>query len=178
MSPYRRLQIRILRLLAPFALAACFSSVLAARGADFSIAPFPGGNAQLIVADGWAYIVRGVPPVPVCSWQIGADPTPPVPVPSPGRVAGVWIVEEQADRTAAEGKVMDDPVWQAALLARGLTYRIEDKDNPAIPEAVKAAAAKLGLPVVCLIDSAGAVVRTTALPQGVQGMRDLIGGVK
>ena len=179
MSPYRQLQIRIIRLLAPLALAASVSCVIVAKGADFSITPFPpDGQAQLIVADGWAYIVRGTPPVPVCSWQIGADPMPPVPVPIPERVAGVWIIEEQVDRTAAEGKVLDDPVWQAAVLARGLTYRIEDKDHPKLPEAVRAAAAKLVPPVVCLIDSDGAVISVVPLPATVEEMRTLIGGSK
>jgi len=175
---YRQLQIRILRLLAPLALAASVSCVVVAKGADFSIAPFPpDSQAQLIVADGWAYIVRGTPPVPVCSWQIGDVPDPPIP-PPPGRVAGVWIIEEQADRTAVQGKVLDDPVWQAAVLARGLTYRIEDKDHPKLPEAVRAAAAKLALPVVCLTDSAGAVISVVPLPAIIEEMRTLIGGVK
>lgn len=179
MSHYRQLQTRILRLLAPVALAASILLAPIVTGAEFSIAPFPNSDAQLIVADGWAYIVKGNPPVPICSWQIGdtPDPTPPVPVPIPGRVVRVWIVEEQSDRTAAQGRVMDDPVWQTAALAKGLTYRIEDDDNPKLPESVKAAAAKSVVPVVCSTDSEGAVIECVPLPATVEAMRDLIGGV-
>jgi hypothetical protein len=116
----------------------------------------------------------GTLPIVVAVFRLSDSPVPPPPPPS--SVAGVVIVEEQSERTALQHKIMDDPVWQAAALAKGLTYAIEDKDHP---NAKPFAASHKGkLPVVCLIDSDGKVVRSLPLPESVDEMRALIGGVK
>ena len=164
-------------------IAAAIAALLfcaAAFGGEFTRTPFPGDpTAQLIVADGWAYIVRGT--VPVAAWKIGdvtpVPPDPPDPLP-PRKVVGIFLIEEQADRTVKQAAIMDDPVWQAAALAKGLTYRILDKDKPDLPPAVKAAVAKSVLPVVCCTDSDGKVVSVVPMPATLEAMRALIGGTK
>ena len=116
--------------------------------------------------------VNGRVPIVVAVFSFGGDvqPVPPVP---PSKVAGVIILEEQLKRTAAESKVMDDPVWQTAAKARGLTYKIEDKDHPSVAHLPRDK-----IPVVFLIDSDGALIETRPLPATVEEMRTLIGGLK
>jgi len=166
------------RLLVPVVVAICLLGG-PATGA-VTITPFPpDGAAVLVVADGWAYIVRVNPPIAVAAWKLGdTQPDPPIP-PIPRQVSGVWIIEEQADRTAAQAKIMDDPVWQAALLAKGLTYGIADDDGKRVEPMLPAIAkAELALPVVCFTDEYGAVVKVQALPATVEEMRAVIGGLK
>lgn len=148
-----------------------------AWGATVTVTPFPDSDAVLIVAGNTAYIVAGNPPVPIATWVIGVQPEPkPDPQPSPSTVAGILILEEQADRTVKQAAIMDDPVWQAVALAAGLTYRIEDDDLPSVAKHLDAAGS--ARPVVLLIDSSGEVVRSLPLPDTVEEMRKLIGGVK
>ncbi len=138
------------------------------------------------VAEGPRTIVVQIPakgedPFAVVTFHYGEqDADPPVP-PLPGKVAGVLILEEQHDRTASQRRVMDDPTWQAAAKAAGLTWRIFDDDSPA-PEVAAAltatAASKLEVPVVCSIDGAGNVIDVRPLPESVEAMRELIGGLK
>ncbi len=123
----------------------------------------------------------GTDPFAIITFSYGGqrdDADPPVP-PLPRTVAGVLILEEQHDRTTAQARIMDDPVWQIAAKKAGLTWAIEDKDHPSAARAVAAAAeSKLALPVVCLIDSAGEVIGTREFPATVEEMRALIGGLK
>ncbi len=105
----------------------------------------------------------------------GDDVNPPIP-PLPPKVAGVLILEEQRDRTSAQRKIMDDPVWQAAAIAKGLRYEIRDDDNPSVAKHLAAAGSVR--PVVCYIDSDDKVIGSEPLPETVEKMRALIGGVK
>jgi hypothetical protein len=154
-----------------------------ACAAEVSVRPFPpDGKAVLIVADGFAYIVRGT--TPVYTWRVGdtPQPDPPVPpVPIPSKVSGVWIIEEQRDRTRAQAEVMDSVAWQSLAKSKNLRWGIEDDDNPD-PRLSKiiagARGASVPLPVVCLTDSDGEVVGVLPLPKTVEEMRALIGGIK
>ncbi len=152
--------------------------VLWAAGAwGATVTPFPDSDAVLIVAGNTAYIVAGNPPRPVATWVIGEQPDPkPDPQPTPSKVSGILILEEQADRTVKQAAVIDDPVWQSLCLSKGLSYRIEDDDLPSVAKHL-AAAGKLR-PVVCYIDSDGKVIGSEPLPETVEDMRELIGGVK
>jgi len=143
------------------------------------------GATTVVAAGGLAFVVHapidGTVPIVVAVFRYGGDvppvPVPPVP-PVPVKVSGVWIIEEQADRTAAQAKILDDPVWQAAALAKGLTYRIEDKDLPTLPGPIGEAAADTTLPVVCFVGSDGKPVSVVPLPDTVEKMRAMIGGLK
>jgi len=164
-------------------LSIALAVLLATAGAwGATVTPFPDNpNAVLIVADGTAYLV--VDGQPIVSWVIGEVPTPvpPVPpVPTPSKVSGVLIIEEQADRTVEQAKVLDDPVWQSLCLSKGLSFLTMDDDHPKVDKAALAAvaASKLPLPVVCLTDSGGKVLEVRSLPTTVEAMRELIGGVK
>ena len=123
---------------------------------------------------------KGTDPFARVTFHYGERTDPPIP-PLPRKVAGVLILEEQHDRTAKQRRVMDDPTWQAAAKAAGLTWRIFDDDSPA-PEVAAAltaiAASKLEVPVVCSIDGAGNVIDVRPLPESVEAMRELIGGLK
>ncbi len=102
-------------------------------------------------------------------------PNPPVP-PLPSEVAGVLILEEQNDRTSAQRKIMDDPVWQSLCLLQGISYEIRDDNNPSVAKHLAAAGSER--PVVLLIDGDDKVIETRAFPETVEAMRKLIGGVK
>ena len=154
------------------------AALLVAAGAwAATITPFPHNpNAVLIVADGTAYLV--VDGQPIISWAVD-DPQPdpqPDPTPEPSKVSGILILEEQADRTAAQAEIMDDPVWQTAAVVKGLKWSIEDDDHPSVSAHLDAAGSER--PCVCLIDSDGKVVETRSFPATVDAMRELIGGVK
>ncbi len=148
-----------------------------AWGATTTVTPFPDSDAVLIVAGNTAYIVAGNPPVPVATWVIGVQPDPrPDPMPTPSKVSGILILEEQADRTVKQAKVLDDPVWQSLCLLQGISYRIEDDDLPSVAKYLAAAGTER--PMVCYIDSDGKVIGSEPLPETVEEMRKLIGGVK
>ncbi len=136
-----------------------------------TVTPFPDNpDAVLIVADGTAYLIDNGKPI--ATWQIGDKPDPP---PPPSKVAGILILEEQADRTVKQAKVLDDPVWQSLCLLQGISYRIEDDDLPSVAKHLAAAGTER--PVVCYIDSDGKVIGSEPLPETVEAMRELIGGV-
>ncbi len=120
----------------------------------------------------------GADPFTIATFDYGSEdprPNPPVP-PLPSEVAGVLILEEQNDRTSAQRKIMDDPVWQSLCLLQGISYRIEDDDLPSVAKYLEAAGTER--PVVCYIDSDGKVIGSEPLPDTVEEMRELIGGVK
>ena len=94
----------------------------------------------------------------------------------PSKVTAIWIIENQEDRTAAHREILDDPVWQAAAIVKGLTYRIEDKDHADAKPFLDAIS--IPLPVVVSLDGDGKPVSVVPMPAVVGGMRDLIGGVK
>lgn len=129
-----------------------------------------GPDAWLIVAP-----VDGSQPFVVqhFTWggEPGPDPLPPTPL-----VAAIWIIENQEDRTAAQATILDDPVWQAAAIAKGLKYRIEDKDHADAQPFLDSIT--IPLPVCCTVDGDGNPVAVVPLPAAVGGMRDLIGGVQ
>ena len=145
--------------------------------------PLQPGTSIMVSVDTLAWLIHapadGSAPVVVAVFSFGGDVPIPPPPPPPGKVAGVFIIEEQKDRTPAQGKVMDDLVWQTAAIVKGLTYAIEDKDGAqAKPLLPAVSESKLVLPVVCLIDSDGKPVSVVQLPATVEEMRTLIGGVK
>jgi len=123
----------------------------------------------------------GADPFAIATFNYGdTDENPPIP-PLPSNVAGVLILEEQdprdpQGRTAAQARIIDDPVWQTAAISKGLTYQIEDDDNPAIAKHLAAAGSER--PVVCFLDSDGKVVAVKPFPATVEAMRALIGGLK
>ncbi|KKK98926.1 hypothetical protein LCGC14_2637840, partial [marine sediment metagenome] len=126
-----------------------------------TVTPFPDNpDVVLIVADGTAYLIDNG--VPIATWQIGDQPDP---QPSPSKVAGILILEEQKDRTVKQAAVIDDPVWQSLCLSKGMSYKIEDDDLPSV--AAQVAAVGSVRPVVLLIDSDGKVVRSLPLPETV-----------
>ena len=120
--------------------------------------------------------VDGGAPIVVATFTYGGGVIPPDPQPTPSKVTAIWIIENQEDRTAAEAKILDDPVWQAAAIVKGLTYRIEDRDHPEATPFL--GSIEIPLPVVCTVDGDGKLVAVVPLPAAVEGMRDLIGGVK
>jgi len=132
------------------------------------------GATTIVRHGGLAFLIHapsdGAVPIVVAVFSFGGDV---VPTPTPSKVAGIVIVEEVNDRTAKQAAVLDDPVWQAAALAAGLTYKIEDKDHPSVSHLPRDK-----LPAVCLIDSEGGLIETRPLPATVGEMRELIGGVK
>ena len=122
----------------------------------------------------------GADPFTIATFDYGEgdgddEVNPPVP-PLPSEVAGVLILEEQRDRTSAQRKIMDDPVWQSLCLLQGISYQIEDDDNPIVAKHLAAAGSVR--PVVLLIDGDGKVIETRAFPGSVEAMRILIGAVK
>ena len=122
----------------------------------------------------------GADPFTIATFDYGEgdgddEVNPPVP-PLPSEVAGILILEEQADRTVKQAKVLDDPVWQSLCLLQGISYRIEDDDLPSVAKHLEAAGTER--PVVCYIDSDGKVIGSEPLPDTVEEMRELIGGVK
>ncbi len=123
----------------------------------------------------------GADPFTIATFDYGVQPNPqpgpqpdpqPDPQPSPSKVAGILILEEQNDRTSAQRKIMDDPVWQSLCLLQGISYRIEDDDLPSVAKHLAAAGTER--PVVLLIDGDGAVIETRAFPGSVEAMRVLI----
>ena len=175
-----------MRRLAPFAVLVAALVVSAAGGEPAAtptpVRPIAAGETVVIAADGLAFVIHapadGSVPVVVCVLSYGEGqvvPVPPVP-PPPRRVAGVLIIEEQADRTPEQAKVMDDPAWQTAATEAGLTWAIEDDDGKrAVPFL---AAIKVPLPVVVSIDADGKPVAVVPLPAAVEEMRALIGGAE
>ena len=143
----------------------------------------PPGAVVIVSVDNHAWLiygpVDGSAPVVAAAFRFGGEvpvPIPQDPTPPPGTVTGVMIVENQEDRTAAQATVMDDPTWQAAAKAAGLTWAIEDRDG-------KQAAPMLGaitipLPVVVWVGEDGKPVAVVPLPATVEEMRTLIGGAK
>ena len=173
------------RLLVPVALA--FSLLVGLTGASGettttlapSVQPIGPGDTVIVSMATLAWLVHapadGSVPVVVAVFHFGGD-TPPPPPPPPGKVAGIFIVEEQADRTAAQARVMDDPVWQAAAVKKGMTWKIEDDDHPSVAKLV--GAIKPQRPVVVYVDADGKPVAVVPLPDSVEQMRELIGGIK
>ena len=141
-----------------------------------SLAP---GDAAVFTSGTLAWLVHapadGSAPVVVAAFSFG-DVVPVPPVPTPSKVTAIWILENQEERTAKQAKVMDDPIWQAAAIAKGLTYRIEDRDHPDAKPFLDGLA--LPLPVVLSLDDGGEPVAVVPLPATVGEMRKLIGGVK
>lgn len=140
--------------------------------------PLPPGATTIVTHESLAFVIHaprdGSAPIVVAVFSYGGDVRPdPQPDPLPNKVAGIVILEEVNDRTAKQAAVFDDPVWQAAAIVKGLTYKIEDKDHPSVAHLPRD-----NLPVVCLVDSSGAVIETRPLPETVDGMRALIGGMK
>ncbi len=122
----------------------------------------------------------GADPFTIATFDYGEgdgddEVNPPVP-PLSSEAAGVLILEEQNDRTSAQRKIMDDPVWQSLCLLQGISYQIEDDDNPIVAKHL--AAAGSDRPVVCLIDGDGKVIETRAFPGSVDEMRALIGAIQ
>jgi hypothetical protein len=146
-------------------------------GEQYLFAGITAGPRTIIVQ----VATKGLDPFATITFNYGEQDSDPPPPPPPGKVSGVLILEEQAERTTAQGKIMDDPTWREAAKAKGLTWLILDDDNPA-PEAAAArtatAESKLEVPVVCLIDGDGAVIEVRPLPESVEAMRELIGGLK
>jgi len=96
----------------------------AAAGGEPTVTPFPpDGQAQLIVADGWAYIVRGTPPVPVRAWQFADAPDPPDPPdpplpPDPPVPGEKWQVAIVFERTQ-----LDNLPWSQRTIIGSLVFR-------------------------------------------------------
>jgi len=180
------------RLLMPFALSVILTATAHAGTSQATPANATQaiglGEWLMVAHNGLAWLVYGPTdgsvPVVVAVFSYGSDVPIPPPPPPPGKVTGVWIIEEQTDRTAVQGRVMDDPTWQAAAKAKGLTWKIEDDDLPAdkhpwLSVCLNAIQeSKLVLPVVCLVDSDGKPVSVVPLPATVEEMRALIGGVE
>ena len=142
-----------------------------------SIAP---GMAAVFASGDMAWLIHapadGSVPLVVAAFRFGGDVIPvPPPIP-PSKVTGVIIVENQEDRTAVQAEILDHPVWQAAAIAKGLTYAIEDRDGKQAKPFLDAI--EIPLPVVCTVDGDGKPVAVVPLPATVKGMNDLIGGVK
>ena len=157
-------------------------TLLVATAAGGEIVDLSPGDSVIVEHDGLAFLVHAPPdgttPMVVAVFRVSPTPVPPIP-PTPGTAAGVLIIEEQTARTVAQARVMDDPVWQAAALVKGLTYSIQDDDHEKAKAALPAIAkAALGVPVVCLIDSEGVVIEVRAFPETVDEIRALIGGLK
>ena len=158
----------------------CHLTPVAAGELSIKVSSFPPGQP---LKPGTAVLlsVEGLEPGQTATWHRvagegdGDDVNPPIP-PLPPKVAGVLILEEQRDRTSAQRKIMDDPVWQAAAIAKGLRYEIRDDDNPSVAKHLAAAGSVR--PVVCYIDSDDKVIGSEPLPETVEKMRALIGGVK
>jgi hypothetical protein len=123
---------------------------------------------------------------------IGRDddkPDPPIP-PVPGDVATVVIIEEQEDRRKlprSQLEAMADMKWRGMAEAKGLKWRLEDDDlvgpNDNRPKWLGPILSaineeEVGLPVVCLVDSDGSVLSMQALPETVEEMRELVGGIE
>lgn len=170
------------------AIAAVALLLLATTAAGQSPVTLAPGATTVVASGGLAFVVHapadGAVPIVVAVFRYGGDvppvpvpPVPPVP-PTPTKVSGIWIIEEQADRTAAQAQVLDDPIWQVAALTKGLTYKIEDKDLPSLPVPIGEAVAEATLPVVCFVDGDGKPVSVVPLPDTVEDMRAMIGGVK
>ena len=155
---------------------AVLCSSLAPAGAAEPIDLAPGGSVIVTHGDlAWlVYAPLGEPdtPIVVATFRLTDTPTPP----PPDTVAGVIVLENQEDRTAETATVMDDKTWQEAAKKRGWTWRIEDKDLPAMAPLL--AAVKVPLPVVCFVDADGKVVSVVPLPATVEEMRTLIGGAE
>ena len=159
---------------------------LPAGGATAEPIDIARGTSRVVSYENLAWIVHSRVDdgrlVIVATFRLDAEPIPPVPV--PGTVAGVVILENQEDRTAKQAAVMDDPTWQAAAKAKGLTWKIEDKDVPADQApwmSVLLNAVQEGqhaFPVVCLVDADGKPVQVLPLPATAEEMLKLIGGVE
>ncbi len=139
------------------------------------------GDSVIFTSGNQAWLVfspaDGSIPIIVATFTYGGDN--PDPRPEPSKVAAIWIIENQEDRgklTADQVAVLDDPVWQAAAIATGLEYRIEDKDHADAQPFLDSIT--IPLPVLCTVDGDGNLVAVVPLPAAVEGMRDLIGGVK
>ena len=166
-----------MRIFATAAVVALGLVVASVQAEQVQIVP---GGAVVFVHGNLAWLVHAPPdgsiPVVVATFTYGGDVVPPVPVPVPSKVTQIWIIENQEDRTAAQAKVLDDPVWQAAAIAKGLKYRIEDKDGEQAKPMLDAI--EIPLPVVALAGGDGRPVAVVPLPATEEEMRDLIGGAE
>lgn len=165
------------RLLAPAAMAASLLVVATSTGGEIPVRPLAPGAATIVTHGSLAFLIHapaeGTAPIVVAVFSWGGDVVPPPVPPVPRKVTGVWIVEEVNARTAKQSAVLDDPVWQAAAIAKGLKYHIEDKDHPSVAHLPRDK-----VPVVCLVDGDGKVVEVVPLPATAEEMRGLIGGLK
>ena len=170
-----------MRNLALAAFVACCLSAVAAAGAEQPRSQIDPGEARIFTHGNLAWLVfaplDSSPPIVVATFTYGGDN--PDPRPEPSKVAAIWIIENQEDRgklTADQVAVLDDPVWQAAAIATGLEYRIEDKDHADAQPFLDSIT--IPLPVLCTVDGDGKLVAVVPLPAAVGGMREFVGGVK
>ena len=148
-----------------------------ASGELTTLAP---GDAAIFTSGDMAWLIHapadGSSPVVVAAFHFGGDVVPVPPPPTPSKVTGLIIIENQENRTAKQAAVMDDPIWQTAAIAKGLTYAIEDKDSKQAAPFLDAIT--IPLPVVCWVGGDGKPVAVVPLPATEEEMRKLIGGVK
>jgi len=169
-----------------FRAIALFAALLlpaaAGPGGEPTVTPFPpDGQAQLIVADGWAYIVRGTPPVPVRAWQFADVPPDPQPDPQPdpplpGEKWQVVIVFERmqldnlpwSQRTIIGSLVFRERLKEAGhRLVAIVDQHVEGTDGKPPQDLAAYLNACKGDPVprICLAPLKGGPVRDFPLPQ-------------
>ena len=114
--------------------------------------------------------------------QVGPRPPPipdPKPQPKPEPLAGVaWavILEESAQRTPEIAAVLGDLKYWQGLKAKGIDWRVYDKDSPdAKSKGFLEFAAPVGLPALLLMDATGKVLRGVKLPATTAGVDAILG---
>lgn len=101
------------------------------------------------------------------SLNISPKPEPPKPEPNPPEpaksVSWVVVIEETADRTPAQAKVLADLKWWQSLETRNIKWRHYDEDSDDA-EVYKDTIRSLKLPAVVLLSKDGQVIAKFELP--------------
>lgn len=132
------------------AIAGCF--LPAEKGCNYQIPPNP-----------------FVDPDPQPKPQPEPQPKPqPEPVVDPATTQNAWLVviEETQDRTPEIARVLTDRAFWDGLHARGLHFRLIDRDSPDAANYVAIADA-LGLPALLILMADGKLISKTPLPKTV-----------
>ncbi len=121
----------------------------------------------------WLLMLIGAALVAWATWGGEIVPTPD---PTPTPAVSALVVENQEDRTAAQGIILGSQRVRAAFPGG---FRIEDKNLPNPPADVKARierAIPRGLPYIYLLDKDGKVVYEGGLPATIDELLKLKDG--